>query len=87
MICTFNAELPTLDQALLRRGRLITKYEFRAPSIGKTNALMAELGIDHVSDKPMTLAEIFNHQDKDFTSGKMVNEKGFIKNEKTYNTK
>ena len=48
---------------------------------------MAELGIDHVSDKPMTLAEIFNHQDKDFTSGKMVNEKGFIKNEKTYNTK
>ena len=81
VICTFNAELPTIDPALLRRGRLITKYNFLPLAVDKANALMSDHGIEYVTDKPLTLAEIFNHQEKDFTANKVVRKIGFIKKE------
>ena len=60
-ICTFNAEIGRIDKALLRKGRLVDKYEF-----GKLDAEKAEKLAELVYGKPMgittdmSLAEIFN---------------------------
>ena len=43
---------------------------------------MKEKKIDHVTDKPMTLADIFNYQEKDYTSKNMIHEIGFNANQK-----
>ncbi len=39
-ICTFNADINDIDPALLRKGRLICKYEFKPLTVEKTNALL-----------------------------------------------
>ena len=53
-ICTFNCNIGKLDKALLRKGRLSLKYEFKELSLEKTKALCPE------ADKPMSLADIYN---------------------------
>jgi hypothetical protein len=61
IIATVNCPLKELDQALMRPGRLIAEYEFRALTQAKTNYLLRKLyGEDQTSDKALTLAEIFN---------------------------
>jgi len=60
-ICTFNSDVRNIDKALLRKGRLIEKYEFKKLTAEKTAALQTELyGQADATVKPMTLAEIFN---------------------------
>ena len=39
-ICTFNANIKDIDTALLRKGRLISKYEFKPLNTDKANALL-----------------------------------------------
>lgn len=63
IICTFNSELRLVDSALLRKGRLIAKYEFGKLSVAKANALSNHLGLKNIITKPMTLAEITNPDD------------------------
>jgi hypothetical protein len=63
---------------LLRRGRLITKYKFGPLAPEKANALMSLYGIDCKTAKPMTLAEIFYHQENDFTSKAAKTPIGYI---------
>lgn len=61
-ICTFNTDISKVDSALLRKGRLRVKYEFDELSLEKTRL--------HIPDatEGMTLAEIYNIEDKnDFT--------------------
>ncbi len=60
-ICTFNAEIGRIDKALLRKGRLIDKYEFGKLGQEKAKAL-AELihGSSDFVKGDMSLAEIFN---------------------------
>ena len=60
LICTFNSSLTMVDQALMRKGRLIARYEFNKLDIAKAQRLSEHLGIDQVITKPMTLAEITN---------------------------
>lgn len=60
VICTFNSALSTVDSALLRKGRLIARYEFTALNVQKANALSASLGHEHRFVQPATLAEIMN---------------------------
>ena len=45
-ICTFNADLQHIDPAVLRRGRLFLKYEFKNLCAEKTRALCRKLGVD-----------------------------------------
>jgi len=59
-ICTFNNDVRKIDKALLRKGRLIDKYEFGKLSEDKTAALIKKLYNRDDIHKPMTLAEIFN---------------------------
>ena len=64
LICTFNSSLTMVDSALMRKGRLIAKYEFGKLGIEKSKRLSAHLGFDIVIDKPMTIAEITNPHEK-----------------------
>lgn len=60
LICTFNSALTTIDNALLRKGRLIARYEFGKLSIAKAQRLSDHLGFDKTISEPMTIAEIAN---------------------------
>ena len=60
-ICTFNSDVRKIDKALLRKGRLIDKYEFGKLSAEKTSALMQKQYDLTGTFEPMTLAEIFNY--------------------------
>lgn len=63
LICTFNSPVSTVDQALMRKGRLIAKYEFGKLSVAKAQALSDKLGYETNIGKPMSLAEIFNQKE------------------------
>lgn len=66
IICTFNSELSFVDSALLRKGRLIAKYEFGKLDVAKANKLSSHLGLVNSITKPMTLAEITNPDDNHY---------------------
>lgn len=68
VICTFNTDISRLDSALLRKGRLIAKYEFNELETEKAQALSNKLGFNSVITKPMTLTDIYNQKDKNYTS-------------------
>ena len=55
-ICSFNCSEKKVDKALLRRGRLSLKYTFNELSLEKTRKLLPD------ADKPLTLADIYNHE-------------------------
>lgn len=77
-ICTFNAKIASIDDALLRKGRCKYKYEFKPLCVEKANKLFKELKIDASTDKPLTLADIYNYNDetnKDFISSAEKREK------------
>jgi len=60
IICTFNSPLHMVDTALLRKGRLIAKYEFGKLDVTKAVALSNHLGLQQEILEPTTLAEIAN---------------------------
>lgn len=61
-LCTFNADLKKIDPAVLRKGRLKVKYEFKELCAEKVKALADKLGIDIPEIKPMPLCEIYNFE-------------------------
>lgn len=60
LICTFNSAVTMVDSALLRKGRLIARYEFGRLSVEKSRRLSRHLGVERPIDQPMTIAEIAN---------------------------
>lgn len=67
-ICTFNAPLKDIDEALLRKGRLAARYEFQELAAEKVNRIIEEETLkipkQHHS---MTLAELYNYEIQDFS--------------------
>ena len=69
-ICTFNDDVKNIDAALLRKGRLISKYEFKALRVEKANELLKTLYEEDykngkyknepVTEKPLSLADIYH---------------------------
>ena len=70
VICTFNTDLSKIDSALLRKGRLIAKYEFKELETKKAQMLSQKLGFSANINSPMTLSAIYNQQDMDFQQSK-----------------
>jgi len=66
LICTFNNSLTMVDSALMRKGRLIAKYEFGKLGVEKAQQLSRYLGFDNTITRPMTVAEISNQHEKAF---------------------
>lgn len=60
IITTFNMKREKIDQALLRKGRLIAEHKFENLSVEESNKLFNHLGKDYITDKPMSLADIYN---------------------------
>lgn len=71
LICTFNSSLTMVDSALLRKGRLIAKYEFSKLSIQKSQRLSDHLGFKNMITRPMTVAEITNQDERTFENKQM----------------
>ena len=64
-VCTFNTAIDKIDKALLRKGRITTNYKFEKLSVDKANKLLEKLNKDYTTDVEMTLAEIYNLEQKD----------------------
>ena len=73
ILATFNTDVLNIDEALLRKGRLIAKYEFTKLEESRTLKLGKKLGIKIEGEN--TLSDIYNTTDKSFT--KKVNKIGF----------
>lgn len=65
LICTFNSSLTMVDSALMRKGRLIAKYEFDKLSVSKAQKLSRHFGFDTIITKPMIIAEIANQHERE----------------------
>jgi len=66
IICTFNTNLERIDKALLRKRRMIAKYNFLPLSPEKTAALTKKLGHKGVTGS-LTLADIFGYDQENFS--------------------
>ena len=63
IVATFNTDRQLIDDALLRKGRLIAEYKFDNLSVDKSNKLLKSLNIDHKTSTPMPLSDIYNYED------------------------
>ena len=72
LICTFNTSLDKIDKALLRKGRLSLKYEFKKLTKDKVANILG-----HNVDKDMSLAEIYNIEEENDFSKKIQKKIGF----------
>jgi hypothetical protein len=62
IVATFNTETKNIDEALLRKGRLLKAYKFEKLAVDKSKILMKKVGYDpEAVTKPMTLADIYNY--------------------------
>lgn len=75
IVATFNMDKKRIDSALLRKGRLIAEHKFEALTTEESNKLLKHLGSDYVTNKPMTLTEIYNYKEKRFVSEEVDNKR------------
>ena len=60
IVATFNMKREKIDQALLRKGRLIAEHKFSKLSVEESNNLLKHLEKDHEVSESMSLADIYN---------------------------
>jgi len=70
LVCTFNTDVSKIDSALLRKGRMIAKYDFKKLEPKKANALSKKLGFDSTYISPMSLTDIYNQEERSFKEKK-----------------
>lgn len=77
VICSFNTDLSKIDSALMRKGRLIAKYEFKELELIKAKTLSKKLGFESAINTPMSLASIYNQKEEEFQDNKYRKTIGF----------
>jgi energy-coupling factor transporter ATP-binding protein EcfA2 len=80
IICSFNTDISKVDSALMRKGRLIAKYEFKELETAKAQELSDKLKFNIKIHKPMTLTEIYNQNEISFRQTQQQNAIGFFAN-------
>ncbi len=60
IVATFNTKLSNIDEAFLRKGRLIAEYKFEKLKKDKAQELSNSLGFDSKIKEDMNLADIYN---------------------------
>jgi hypothetical protein len=60
IVATFNMKREKIDQALLRKGRLIAEHKFGKLNVDETNKLLKYIEKDYQVTEGMTLADIYN---------------------------
>ena len=63
-ICTFNADPGTIDEALMRKGRLACMYEFAPLSSDKVAILLPKVVQEKIEGYEKKIAETTNDEDK-----------------------
>lgn len=81
VIATFNCDYSKIDDAFLRKGRVLGRYCFESLCVHKANSLLRKLEFNFETNMPMTLAEIFNHTDKDYSINIKRTPLGFTTNQ------
>ena len=76
-ICTFNADIKTIDPALLRKGRCYAKYEFKELCKEKVENLNNKYNLGITEIKPMTLAQIYHADETEYSDTKVKRKIGF----------
>lgn len=66
-ICTFNTNLLNIDKALLRKGRLSLKYEYKLLDKDRVQAMFNKLNINKTATKDMALCDIYNIEEDNGT--------------------
>jgi ATP-dependent 26S proteasome regulatory subunit len=79
IICTFNSDIAVIDEALLRKGRLILKHEFKKLDIQSAQKLADKLGKEIKVDKEMTVSEVYNVEELYSEETKVTQKIGFGK--------
>ncbi|MBC8111207.1 MAG: AAA family ATPase [Verrucomicrobia bacterium] len=77
IICSFNTHISAVDTALLRKGRLIAKYEFQKLHAEKAQKLSDNLGFKTQILEDTTLSDIYNQEEMDFDDRKSDKKIGF----------
>ena len=70
VICSFNTDISKVDSALMRKGRLIAKYEFKDLEATKAQALSTKLGYKTEHHSPTSLTAIYNQEEMEFQQSK-----------------
>lgn len=70
IVATFNTNILNIDNALLRKGRLIAKYEFTKLDEKRVKKLSKKLGVS--IDGKNTIADIYNSSESSFTKEKKL---------------
>lgn len=76
-ICTFNADITSIDDALTRKGRCYADYDFKPLSEEKTKVLLKERGFDVAHPGKMTLSDIYYYEKNDYDTSKKPKKAGF----------
>jgi ATP-dependent 26S proteasome regulatory subunit len=72
IVVTLNTDEKNIDEALLRKGRLLKSYKFEKLSIEKSKKLLKKIGReDTIVDKPMSLADIYYEKDNNSSEHKI----------------
>ena len=76
VIATFNMKREKIDQALLRKGRLICEWDFKALNVEDSNKLLSKIfpKKGYKTTKPMLLSDIYGYDTDDLS----VKESGSI---------
>lgn len=77
IICTFNADLKEIDEALLRKGRLIVRYYFDKLNTDKSVSIQREIKRQPLLNAALTLADIFNCEENDLVGNAQRKSIGF----------
>ncbi len=80
VICSFNTDISKVDNALVRKGRLIARYEFKELETTKAQLLSDKLCFTTKVYKPMTLTEIYNQNEINFEQPNQKAVIGFMAN-------
>ena len=70
IICTINNDINTIDEALMRKGRLLMKMELGLLNKDKSSKLLKKLGSSYTTDEPMKLCDIYNIEKDSFQEEK-----------------
>ena len=76
-ICTFNTDLKNIDKAILRKGRMKVKYEFKELETDKVKGIFRKIGIDEKLAKPMTISDAYNYAEDNGNESTSVKKVGF----------
>ncbi len=77
LICTFNTGLSNIDKALLRKGRLINRYEFKELSIEKAKKIAELNNLPYDGKMPIKIGDLFNIEKNNQTNEIVKQKIGF----------